>query len=196
MGIAILIVAFVFLQGGGKAYACDSLLQPDPSQTSDSNALGFPVADMGRAHVVGGTITYATCPPTSGNHYSAAGKGPIRNAVYGPANEQAPGGWVHNLEHGAVVLLYRCPSGTLGSGDCATAEEMAQMQEWFDTAPVVNNCPKQALVARFDTMSTRFAVLSWNRALLVDEFDLAQASAFAQQWTDKTAPPEEQLVCS
>ena len=151
---------------------------------------------MGNAHVVGGQIRYAFCPPTSGSHYATAGRGPIRDAVYNPANEQAPGGWVHNLEHGAVVVLYRCPSGTLGSGDCATAEEMAQMQQWFDAAPVVNNCPKQAIVARFDEMATRFAVLSWDRALLVDTFDLAQASAFAQQWTDVSAPEAERLVCS
>jgi len=194
VGIAVLIVAFLVLQGGGKAYACDSELQPDPTQTSDPNALGFPVAEMGRTHVVGGTITYATCPPTSGNHYNAVGKGPIRSAVYGPANEQAPGGWVHNLEHGAVAVLYRCPSGTLGSADCATAEDMAQMQSWWDNAPVVNNCPKQALVARFDTMSTKFAVVAWNRALLLDTFELDLASNFAEQWTDVNAP--EANICS
>ena len=198
MGVAVLIVAFVFLQGGGKAYACDSLLQPDPSQTSDPNALGFVTPDQGQRHVVppGTTITYSYCPPASGGHWNAAGRGPIRSAVYGPADEQPPGGWVHNLEHGAIVVLYRCPSGTPGTGDCATADEMAQMQSWWDTAPDVNNCPKQAVVARFDEMSTRFAVLSWNRALLVDTFDLAQASAFAQQWTDVTAPEAERLVCS
>ena len=95
---------------------------------------------------------------------------------------------MHNLEHGSIVVLYRCPSGTLGSGDCATVDDMAQMQQWFDTAPVVNDCPKQAIVARFDEMSTPFAVLAWNRAMLLDEFDLALASAFAQQWTDVTAP--------
>lgn len=70
------------------------------------------------------------------------------------------------------------------------------MQQWFDTAPVVNNCPKQAIVARFDDMSTRFAVVAWDRALLLDRFDLLQASAFAQQWTDVTAPPTEILACS
>lgn len=194
MGIAILVVAFVFLQGGGKAYACDTELQPDPSQTADPNALGFSTPNMGQLHVVGGQVRYDFCPPTSGQHYSTTGKGPIRNAVYGPASEQAPGGWVHNLEHGAVVVLYRCPTATLGNGDCATADEMALMQQWFDTAPVVNNCPKQAIVARFDEMATRFAVLAWDRALLVDTFDLAQASAFAEQWTDKNAP--EANICS
>jgi hypothetical protein len=61
---------------------------------------------------------------------------------------------------------------------------------------VVNNCPKQALVARFDEMWTPFAVLAWNRALLLDTFDLEQASAFAQQWTDVTAPEVERLVCA
>jgi hypothetical protein len=40
-------------------------------------------------------------------------------------------------------------------------------------------------------MSTPFAVLAWNRALLLDRYDLAQASAFAQQWTNVTAPEAE-----
>jgi hypothetical protein len=197
VGIAVVLVAFVFLQSGGKAYACDSLLQPDPAQTADPNALGFVTPDLGTTHVTpGARISYDYCPPASGGHWNAAGRGPIRSAVYGPANEQPPGAWVHNLEHGAIVVLYRCPTAALGSGDCATAAEMAQMQSWWDSAPVVNNCPKQAVVARFDEMATRFAVLSWNRALLVDTFDLEQASVFAEQWTDQTAPEAERLVCS
>jgi hypothetical protein len=192
----VLILAFVFLQSTtGKTYECDSQLEPSAAQTADPNALGFVTDDLGQGHVQGGAIRYAYCPPASGSHYSGT-RGPIRSAVYPASSEQAPGGWVHNLEHGAVVVLYRCPSGELDGEDCATSGEMTEMRAWFEAAPVVNNCPKQAIVARFDDMATRFAVLSWNRALLVDTFDLAQASAFAQQWTDVTAPPAEIPVCS
>jgi hypothetical protein len=180
------------MQSGGKSYTCESLLTPPPQASADPNALGFATEDLGRGHVAppGARISYGFCPPTSGGHWNAANRGPIRYAVYPATSEQPPGGWVHNLEHGAVALLYRCPSGSLGSGDCATPDEMGLMQSWFDAAPVVNNCPKQALVARFDEMSTRFAVVAWNRALLLDSFDLAQASTFAQQWTDSTVAPE------
>jgi Protein of unknown function (DUF3105) len=190
LGLGALVIAFVLLQSNsGEAWACDSQLTPPPQASTDPTALGFETAYLGNSHVFPGTkIVYPFCAPTSGSHYSSPGRGPVRNDVYGPEAEQAPGGWVHNLEHGAIVVLYRCPSGILGSGDCATQQDMALMRQWWDGAPVVNNCPKQAIVARFDEMSTPFAVLAWNRALLLDEFDLDLASEFASQWTDVTAP--------
>jgi hypothetical protein len=190
--VGVLIVGVVLLQGlGGKPYTCGSLLAPPPVQ-EDSNGLGFPNEDLGHLHVASGsTISYAFCPPTSGNHYASAGSGPVAARVYGPGNELPPGGWVHNLEHGYVAVLYRCPSRTPGSGDCATPEAIAQMQQWFDAQPTPPGCAtKQVLVARFDEMETAFAVVAWRRALLLDSFDLAKATTFAQQWTDAPTAPE------
>jgi uncharacterized protein DUF3105 len=139
---------------------------------------------------VGTSINYGFCPPTSGNHYNTAGRGPIPAQVYPPNEAKAPGGWVHNLEHGWVVALYRCPSGVLGQGDCPTAEEMAKLQQFFDQSPAQATCPKQVIVARFDNMDTRFALLAWGRALLINDFDLDTALTFAQQWMDHEAVPE------
>jgi hypothetical protein len=154
--------------------------------------LGFTTSILGRDHSLnaGETIEYGFCPPTSGRHYNVAGAGPIRAAVYPNSAEQPPGGWVHNLEHGWVVLLYSCKNG------CPSDEEMAQMQAWYDAAPVPNaennqGCAKEALVARFDSMTTRFAVVAWGRALLTDEFNLDTAKTFAQQWTDPGSEPEK-----
>jgi hypothetical protein len=191
------VIGFVLLQTAtGKSYSCDSLLTPPPSASGDP-ALRFETSYQGNQHVPPPTpIRYGFCPPTSGNHYYAAGRGPINAAVYGPASEQAPGGWVHNLEHGSVVLLYRCPSGIPGQGDCPSNTEMATLQQWFNDTPVDPNCGRQAVVARFDSMTTRFAVLSWNRALMLDTFDnsaLALADNFAQRFTDLMAP--EPLNC-
>jgi hypothetical protein len=150
--------------------------------------LGFTTPILGRRHVTDPVIEYAFCPPTSGDHYNISGRGPIRPAVYPKTEEQSPGGWVHNLEHGYIVALYRCPSET----DCPSDAELAQMQAFFDQAPVSTNpaCPTKVVVARFDQMTTRFALLSWGRALLTDEFDLDTALEFAQQWTDFDAAPE------
>jgi len=154
--------------------------------------LGFTTQVLGRNHILnaGQTIEYGFCPPTSGDHYNISGVGPIRAAVYPNSAEQPPGGWVHNLEHGWVVLLYSCKNG------CPSSAEMAQMQQWWDEAPAVDpsqGCNKEAIVARFDSMTTRFAVLAWGRALLTDNFDLDTAKTFAQQWTDPGSEPEKTI---
>jgi hypothetical protein len=52
----------------------------------------------------GSTLTHGSNPPCGGNHY------PIW-ATWGPHASVVPrGNWIHNLEHGGVVFLYRCAS--------------------------------------------------------------------------------------
>ncbi len=140
----------------------------------------------------GQTITYDYCPPGSGEHYNLAGRAPMPPAVYPPAEERAPGYWVHNLEHGYTVVLYRCPSGQLGVGDCISQAEFDGLEAFFAAgpAPVVSACPTKVMAARFDEMSTDFAVMAWDRALLMDEFDLDKALLFAEQWMEHDAVPE------
>jgi Protein of unknown function (DUF3105) len=171
----------------------DSVASPDASATPQPEPtarLGFSTTVLGRGHVLTSQrIEYGFCPPTSGEHYNVTGRGPIRAAVYPKTEEQVPGGWVHNLEHGWVVVLYRCT----GPDDCPSDEEMAQLQAFFDQAPQPPdaNCTKEVLVARFDDMDTRFAEVAWGRAMLTDTFDLDKALEFAQQWMDHDAVPEK-----
>ncbi len=57
---------------------------------------------------------YAYCPPASGPHYNNPGiDGPIPAKFYGPDDGTRPEGWIHNLEHGAVVILYNCKHGCM-----------------------------------------------------------------------------------
>jgi hypothetical protein len=74
---------------------------------SQSNQLlGEMFPNEGQQHVAEGSpIQYKSVPPTSGPHYPA----PKDWGVFDQA--VVPGYWVHNLEHGGVVLLYNCPSG-------------------------------------------------------------------------------------
>jgi hypothetical protein len=165
---------------------------PAPSPTL---RLGFTTQVLGRNHVAtGSTVDYGFCPPDSGNHYNEPPYGPIPAAVYPNTQPKAPGGWVHNLEHGWVVLLYRCTGPT----DCPSDAEMQQLQAWYDQAPTPDpsinpGCTKEVLVARFDSMNTRFAVLGWGRELLTNDFDLDTALTFAQQWMDAGSEPEKTL---
>jgi hypothetical protein len=74
--------------------------------TQNSQLLGEMFPNEGRDHVAEGSpIQYKSVPPTSGNHYPA----PKDWGVYD--QPIVPGYWVHNLEHGGIVLLYNCPSG-------------------------------------------------------------------------------------
>jgi hypothetical protein len=60
----------------------------------------------GQSHVAEGTpLTYATNPPSSGTHYGVWGRWGVHSQ---PLDR---GYYVHNLEHGGVVLLYRCGEG-------------------------------------------------------------------------------------
>ncbi|HWH36528.1 MAG TPA: DUF3105 domain-containing protein [Candidatus Limnocylindrales bacterium] len=168
----------------------DASPTPAPSPAPEPTArLGFPATDLGRLHVpTGQPVTYAYCPPASGPHYNSGqpNPAPMQPAVYPPAQERSPGYWVHNLEHGYIVLLYRCPSGQLGQGDCISRDELTQLERFFEQAPEppYSTCPNKTMVARFDSMTSRFALLAWDRALLVDEFDLDQALTFAEQWME------------
>lgn len=160
---------------------------PEPEPTA---RLGFTTTVMGREHIrdLNTSINYAFCPPTSGDHFNTTNKGPIRAGVYPKTEEQIPGGWIHNLEHGYTVALYRCT----GPDDCPSDAEMAVLNDFYDQATFSENqaCSRKVVVARFDSMDNRFAMLAWGRALLMDEFDLDTALTFAQQWTDHDAVPE------
>lgn len=93
------------------------------------------------------------------------------------------------------MVAYRCPSRVVGTGDCISQDEMAQLQAFFDQAPDSGNvtCPKKVLVVPFDSMNTKFAYLAWGRALLTDQFDLDTALLFAKQWMNSETAPENTL---
>lgn len=180
---------------GSASPSASASASTSPSASASASAppsapLGFPTEDEGADHVRPGTaISYAFCPPTSGVHYEVGPQAPLRRAFYGPDTETRPGSWVHNLEHGWIVLAYR------GGAEGATTEELAQIRAFFESAPpstFPNSCqsPNKLLPVRFDAMDTKFALLAWDRALLTDTFDADQALTFYQQHVDSLQAPE------
>jgi Protein of unknown function (DUF3105) len=92
------------------ALACAACVDP-PRPASDEHPLGtcgtvrtFPIVDS--PHVLPGTaVAWATNPPTSGPHY------PVWAAWDQIYTDLERGFWLHNAEHGAIVLVYRCDAG-------------------------------------------------------------------------------------
>lgn len=147
--------------------------------------------DMGQSHVrPGTTVSYAFCPPTSGSHYDFGARAPLSQGFYDADDGVSPGNWIHNLEHGWVVLAYRDPEGA----DGPTSEELSQMRSFIESAPLspaaVACAPNKVIAVRFDDMSTRFGLMIWDRSLLTDTFDPEEALTFYQQWVDSAQAPE------
>ncbi len=167
---------------------------PEPTPTPEPTPrLGFVVTDRGKMHVsTSQTIQYAECPPTSGPHYSS----PAKRGYYAPDQTLPVGAWIHSLEHGLIVVLYSCGAdGTI----CPDAATLSALKELGDTAPqtpAAAQCgiKNKIIVARFDQMSTRFAALGWDRAMLSDTYDPATFLSFYRQWVDNS-PTEEPNAC-
>jgi len=110
--------------GGGPIYACDG--------GADCAYVCSPAVDTppveGFNHVEAGTtVNYRANPPASGNHWPYW-KQPWGAFPDGVPREQ----WMHNLEHGGIVLLYNCPSGCQDVVDQLTALMLSQPPDKFN----------------------------------------------------------------
>ena len=193
----ILISAFVFVSAASPAYACTQEWVPTPTASPAPDASpnpGYVQPDMGRTHVpVGQKVTYTFCPPASGSHYNAAGQGPIQPRVYGPSDKAIPEGWIHNLEHGAMVILYRGREGDPGLTDAGQTALKALFSA-FPASPVCGIQPGTStgpVIARFDEMATPYAAIVWGRVLPLDDLDTTKILDFFQIWGERSNPEKQ-----
>ncbi len=193
LGVVVLGVvgAFLFLGATQKTYACTQLSTPAPAATaapdSSSAPLGQVQPDMGTKHLDrGASARYSSCPPASGPHYSDP-DGPIPARYYGKDDAALPQGWIHNLEHGGIVILYRCADGAC---DDSAEQQLRQLVRDFPPSPVCGlpAGDKAPVVARFDDMATPFAALIWDRILLLDTLDTAKILDFYNRYAERTNP--------
>jgi len=168
---------FVFVQANSKAYACTTLTIPAPAASplpdGSPAPLGQVQQDMGRNHILPpASQRYEECPPASGNHYAAPG-GPITARYYGPDDATLPQGWIHNLEHGGLVILYSCDQGACDSG---TQQQLQDLFKNFPASPVCH-IPKGQIgpvITRFEDMKAPIAALLWGRVLFQQTLDTQQ----------------------
>ena len=205
-GAAVLavVVGVVFISATQPVYACTNTFDPSPTppvEPGSSARLGFAEPDMGNSHVVSKPQKYLYCPPASGNHINLAGQGPIAPRVYKPGDNVGPPNWVHNLEHGGLVVLYRNDSPG------ATADGLKAFQAFYDTFPPSPLCKVRPyaispVIARFDPMPHPYAVLVWDRVMYMDTWDPALALRYfntEDERVDKDGaliqPPEDFFGC-
>ena len=208
----ILVFVGLILPGLQPAYACANFFDPTPAPSFvapsqapvasgatpapavTAPAPGYVEPDMGRTHVAPGTVVkYTWCPPASGNHYSVTGQYPIRGGFYDQSNAQPPEGWVHNLEHGALVLAYKCP------GPACTDDGQAAMQSLLARWPASPVCKIPPgtftpVFVRFDDMAYPYAAIVWDWVLPLQTLDEQAVLAFYAAYGEKFNP-EKQPSC-
>ena len=192
-----LITAWAFNSASAAAFTCSTEWVPDPTASPAPGASpqpGYHQEGMGNSHVGAGTSTpgdvaYTYCPPASGNHFVRGG--PITPAFYDPNDVPLPQGWVHNLEHGGLVILYRGDPDDPGLS-AATQEQMQAFYSGLPPSPVCGFPPTQegagVTIARFDQMATPYAALVWERVLPLDTFDEEAIMEFWTTWGEQTNP--------
>lgn len=133
--------------------------------------VGTPVADEGRTHVPDGTaIQYQTYPPASGTHYPSPA-----NAGYYP-NPLPEGTFVHNLEHGYVVILYK------PSVDTPTIQQLQAATQNFPKSKSGNI---KLVVAPYEKMDTPITALAWDWRMPLATFDRDQLLQFYRAHVDR-----------
>jgi len=128
---------------------------------------------VGGIHVAEGTsIHYDYNPPSSGPHYPS----PASWGVYPQA--LAPGTWVHNLEHGGIVVLYQCPTS------CTALQ--AQLQGLYTQMPFDGQFQeKKAIITPFPNLDHLLRVQAWGWTMPLDTVDTAAIDAFYREHVNK-----------
>lgn len=166
---------------------------PNPPKTNGKTDHAQVIPEMPHEHVAPpAKVTYAHNPPTSGCHYSLGyGQAPITAGAYPYTAVIPPEYWVHNLEHGYMAILYKCPQG------CDA--DFRQLADWVGKLPpdpalqaLVKSQPTfkpytKVILIPYPTLPVKFAAVSWDYYDPMDTVDLTELQAFYENHLD-TAP--------
>lgn len=142
-----------------------------PALGQDSEP-GRKMPDRGQQHVPNGTaITYPEYPPTSGPHWPQWASWGVSPA---PVREEV---LVHNLEHGGVVILYRC------DGPCP--DLLRDLEATFRALPPSKYGHVKAVLSPNPRLRTPIALLAWTRLDELERFDPERILRFVRAWQDK-----------
>lgn len=131
------------------------------------------IKNEGRQHVAEGSVVeHEASPPASGDHYPVWSR-------YGVFEEPVnPGYWVHNLEHGAIVLLYTCTE------NCEQVR--ADIGKVYASLPDGAFGEVKLLATPYEEdFGSRFMLIAWNWQEPFDEFDAERVDRFYREFLER-----------
>lgn len=166
---------------------------------------GTKIADLGRGHVqIGTEVNYNSNPPTSGKHYEDW----IRVGVYEESKDDR--NLVHSLEHGYVIMHYKCQVTVDRIQDTGSSEAspLRQRSEASGSAKMDDQCKirkdqlaqiyekkgkHKLIVVPRSNLETNFALTAWGYLDKFDQFDEGRIVKFIdvhiEQGPEKTMEP-------
>jgi hypothetical protein len=166
------IATFVAFFVGAAASACSSSTAststPRPTGTvcDRCGVCEESIPPTSANHVLG-PIDYPDPPPTGGDHNPCWATWGVHHDVVAPEN------WVHNLEHGGIVFLYR----SLAALDSAAQVDSGQSDGLSELDALVERLPR-TLDTQYSALPKTFAEVSWGHRLVSDCVDLDAAADF------------------
>lgn len=163
------VVAVAGCGGGAKMNACDDA---GPCALSCGAGIDSPPYE-GAMHVPEPTpVDYMANPPASGPHW------PVWQQPWGAYPMELPRErWVHNLEHGGIVLLYNCPSGCDG--------DVAALQAIIDGTPADQYNEQRFILTPDTVMPHKLAAVAWRWRWQGEAVDMATIRCFVQARYDR-----------
>lgn len=145
--------------------ACsDPAEQPSTTMIGSCDGMLKVEANGAAAHVpMGSPIEWTNNPPTGGDHF------PIWGAWDREYAELPRGNYVHNLEHGGIVLLYRCDAGC--------PDVVAQLLDSARRMPADSACASpvtRRVIVTSDPLlpdGVQVAAVSWNHVFTAGCYD-------------------------
>jgi hypothetical protein len=182
VALAILVVAVALNQHDNAQNASRLTYQPV------SGTIGTPVPDEGRNHVdVSTQPTYQHYPPASGPHYNAQGVAPVAWGTVAPQNQPLlEGQYIHNLEHGGIVILYNCPSG---DGCTTLVNQLSNYVKNLCPLDPQFNEPKMIMTPYSKGMEKKIALVAWDYIEFLDSYNQNAITQFYDNHVDKA--PEQ-----
>lgn len=141
-----------------------------------NQAIGVAVPDEGRGHTAAGAaLTFKHAPPSSGTHSPT----PQPPGVY--RQEVPEGNWVHNLEHGYVVILVKCTT------DCDTVYN--QLDELYKSLPNSKYGKVKLVVTPYSKPYTEgdspLMLLAWGNEQPLDTVNRDTITRFYNKFVDR-----------
>lgn len=131
----------------------------------DTRSLEVAIPNEGRDQVsTGAAITYRHYPPASGPYYPEV----IQYGLYEMAVPE--GYWVHILERGGIVFLYKC------AGNCSVLKK--QIGDLLDTVPLSKHNTAKLVIVPYQNMPHFITAVAWDVQMPLDQFDARTAHCF------------------
>ena len=147
---------------------------PLPGQTECRVVMTTNIAIPAAVHVATCTpVTYATNPPSGGDHWG-------QWAAFKKYTQTVPREmYVHDMEHGAVILLYRCDGATCPEDVVAALEKVFDEAAGDPLCLSAGSTPKARLVLTPDPdLDTPIAIAAWGATYTATCIDTASLAAF------------------